>query len=265
MYARLACRAARRRGSPLVDALLRVSSPCHTEPPQIAADLPGSLRLSAQRWYSSDRDGDADREENDVVIIGGGPGGYAAAIRAAQVGLKVTCVERRGRLGGTCFNVGCIPSKSLLESSRKFYEARHSLAKHGVRVSGAEVDLPAMMALKNDAIESLTSGVERMFQQHRVNYVKGAGRLTGTHEVTVRLLDEHGQFGQEKKILSAKNIIIATGSDIRQVPEVPIDEKKIVSSTGAMSLEKVPGKMLVVGGGVIGLEMGSCGAGWARM
>ncbi|GJP53269.1 hypothetical protein CLOM_g12441 [Closterium sp. NIES-68] len=262
MYARLACRAARRRGSPLVDALLRVSSPCHTEPPQIAADLPGSLRLSAQRWYSSDRDGDADREENDVVIIGGGPGGYAAAIRAAQVGLKVTCVERRGRLGGTCFNVGCIPSKSLLESSRKFYEARHSLAKHGVRVSGAEVDLPAMMALKNDAIESLTSGVERMFQQHRVNYVKGAGRLTGTHEVTVRLLDEHGQFGQEKKILSAKNIIIATGSDIRQVPEVPIDEKKIVSSTGAMSLEKVPGKMLVVGGGVIGLEMGSV---WSRL
>ncbi|CAI5498825.1 unnamed protein product [Closterium sp. Naga37s-1] len=152
--------------------------------------------------------------------------------------------------------------RSLLESSRKFYEAKHSLAQHGVRVDGVSVDLAAMMALKADAIESLTSGVERMFEQHRVNYVKGAGRITGTHEVTVSLLDAHGQVGQAKKVLSAKNIIIATGSDIRQVPGVPIDEKKIVSSTGAMCLEKVPEKMLVVGGGVIGLEMGSV---WSRL
>ncbi|CAI5463924.1 unnamed protein product [Closterium sp. Yama58-4] len=273
MYSRLACRAARRRGLPLVDTIFRVSSPpslvdsisasCHPQPPQIAANLAGSSWFGAQRWYSSDRGGDGGgREENDVVIIGGGPGGYAAAIRAAQVGLKVTCVEKRGRLGGTCFNVGCIPSKSLLESSRKFYEAKHSLAQHGVRVDGVSVDLAAMMALKADAIESLTSGVERMFEQHRVNYVKGAGRITGTHEVTVSLLDAHGQVGQAKKVLSAKNIIIATGSDIRQVPGVPIDEKKIVSSTGAMCLEKVPEKMLVVGGGVIGLEMGSV---WSRL
>ncbi|CAI5469415.1 unnamed protein product [Closterium sp. Yama58-4] len=271
MYSRLACRAARRRGLPLVDALFRVSSPpslvdsitacCHTQPPHIAANLARSSWFGAQRWYSSDGDGGG-REENDVVIIGGGPGGYAAAIRAAQVGLKVTCVEKRGRLGGTCFNVGCIPSKSLLESSRKFYEAKHSLAQHGVRVDGVTVDLAAMMALKADAIESLTSGVERMFEQHRVNYVKGAGRITGTHEVTVSLLDAHGQVGQAKKVLSAKNIIIATGSDIRQVPGVPIDENKIVSSTGAMCLEKVPEKMLVVGGGVIGLEMGSV---WSRL
>ncbi|CAI5508329.1 unnamed protein product [Closterium sp. Naga37s-1] len=229
---------------------------------KIAANLAGSSWFGAQRWYSSDRGGDGGREENDVVIIGGGPGGYAAAIRAAQVGLKVTCVDKRGRLGGTCFNVGCIPSKSLLESSRKFYEAKHSLAQHGVRVDGVSVDLAAMMALKTDAIESLTSGVERMFEQHRVNYVKGAGRITGTHEVTVSLLDAGGQVGQAKKVLSAKNIIIATGSDIRQVPGVPIDEKKIVSSTGAMCLEKVPEKMLVVGGGVIGLEMGSV---WSRL
>ncbi|CAI7926181.1 unnamed protein product [Closterium sp. NIES-53] len=228
----------------------------------ISVEAAGSSWFGAQRWYSSDRAGDGGREENDVVIIGGGPGGYAAAIRAAQVGLKVTCVDKRGRLGGTCFNVGCIPSKSLLESSRKFYEAKHSLAQHGVRVDGVSVDLSAMMALKADAIESLTSGVERMFEQHRVNYVKGAGRITGTHEVTVSLLDAHGQVGQAKKVLSAKNIIIATGSDIRQVPGVPIDEKKIVSSTGAMCLEKVPEKMLVVGGGVIGLEMGSV---WSRL
>ncbi|CAI6005607.1 unnamed protein product [Closterium sp. NIES-64] len=206
---------------------------------KIAANLAGSSWFGAQRWYSSDRGGDGGREENDVVIIGGGPGGYAAAIRAAQVGLK-----------------------SLLESSRKFYEAKHSLAQHGVRVDGVSVDLAAMMALKADAIESLTSGVERMFEQHRVNYVKGAGRITGTHEVTVSLLDADGQVGQAKKVLSAKNIIIATGSDIRQVPGVPIDEKKIVSSTGAMCLEKVPEKMLVVGGGVIGLEMGSV---WSRL
>lgn len=202
--------------------------------------------------------------DSDVVIIGGGPGGYAAAIRAAQLGLSVTCVEQRGRLGGTCFNTGCIPSKSLLESSRKFFEASHSFAAHGVIVTGVKADLPVMMARKRAAIQSLTAGVEAMFAKHGVNHVRGRGRLTGPHQVTVQLADpiSGGLVGQATKTFSAKHVVIATGSAARQLPGVPVDERKIVSSTGALELGKVPGRMVVVGAGVIGLELGSV---WGRL
>lgn len=195
--------------------------------------------------------------EQDLVVIGGGPGGYVAAIKAAQLGLKVTCVEKRGTLGGTCLNVGCIPSKALLHSSHLYEDAKNNFSKHGIAINGSvEVDLPAMMKHKASSVTGLTKGIEGLFKKNKVTYVKGWGKLASPNEVSVDLID-----GGEKKI-SAKNIMIATGSDVASLPSVPFDEVKIVSSTGALKLEKVPEKMVVIGGGVIGLEMGSV---WRRL
>jgi dihydrolipoamide dehydrogenase len=194
--------------------------------------------------------------EYDVVIVGGGPGGYVAAIKAAQLGLKTACVEKRGALGGTCLNVGCIPSKALLHASHMYHEAKHDFAKYGIKVSGVEVDLPAMMAQKTKAVKGLTGGIEGLFRKNKVEYVKGFGMLRSTNEVEVEL------SAGGKQSLKSKNIVIATGSEPTPIPNVPIDEKRIVSSTGALELPAVPKKMILIGGGVIGLEMGSV---WSRL
>jgi len=195
-------------------------------------------------------------ENFDVVVIGGGPGGYVAAIRAAQLGLKTACVEKRGALGGTCLNVGCIPSKALLQSSHLYEEASKHLGPHGIKVSNVVLDLAAVLARKDKVVGDLTKGVEFLFKQNKVAYMKGAGRLLGGGRVAVALA------GGGEQTLEAKNIVIATGSDVMPLPGVTIDEKQIVSSTGALSLAKVPAHMVVVGGGYIGLEMGSV---WRRL
>ncbi|MFM9842714.1 MAG: dihydrolipoyl dehydrogenase [Dongiaceae bacterium] len=194
-------------------------------------------------------------ENFDVVVIGGGPGGYVAAIRAAQLGLKTACVEKRGSLGGTCLNVGCIPSKALLQSSHLYEEASKHLGSHGIKVGNVALDLAAVLARKDKVVGDLTKGIEFLFKQNKVAYVKGAGRLLGGGKIAVT-----GSGGEQT--LEAKNIVIATGSDVMPLPGVTIDEKQIVSSTGALSLAKVPGHLVVVGGGYIGLEMGSV---WRRL
>ena len=192
-----------------------------------------------------------DAKQFDLIVIGGGPGGYVAAIRAAQLGLNTACVEKRGSLGGTCLNVGCIPSKALLQSSHFYEQAEHNFAQHGVKLSGLDLDLDAMMQRKAKAVEDLTKGVEFLFKKNKVAYLKGHARLTGPDRVEI-----------DGQSYGAKNIIIATGSDIVQLPGIEIDEQRIVSSTGALSLTKVPERLLIIGGGVIGLELGSV---WARL
>lgn len=189
-------------------------------------------------------------EAFDVIVIGGGPGGYVAAIRAAQLGLKTACVEKRGALGGTCLNVGCIPSKALLESSEKFEDATHAFAAHGIDAK-VSLNLKNMMKRKDDVVESLTKGIEGLFKKNKVTYIKGHGTITGATEVTV-----------EGTKYATKNIIIATGSDVTPLPGITIDEKQIVSSTGALALSSVPKKLVVIGAGVIGLELGSV---WRRL
>lgn len=192
----------------------------------------------------------------NLVVIGGGPGGYVAAIRAAQLGMKVACVEKRGSLGGTCLNIGCIPSKALLEASHVFQEAGHDFGTFGVKVAGVELDLPAMMKHKDKVVGDNTKGVEFLFKKHKIAYVKGAGRILHAGAVGVTGADG------AKATLETKAIVIATGSDSMPLPGVEIDEKQIVTSTGALSLSKVPGHLVVVGGGYIGLEMGSV---WRRL
>jgi dihydrolipoamide dehydrogenase len=188
----------------------------------------------------------------DLVIVGGGPGGYIGAIRAGQLGLKVACVDKGDRLGGTCLNIGCIPSKALLQSSEKFAEARNGLAAHGVKLGTVELDLGAMMARKDKVVDGLTKGIEFLFKKNKVDRVQGTGRITAKGEVTV----------DGKTKLATKNIVIATGSDVMPLNGVAVDEKQIVSSTGALALARVPASMVVIGGGYIGLEMGSV---WSRL
>jgi len=191
----------------------------------------------------------------DLVVIGGGPGGYVCAIRAAQLGLKTACVEKRGALGGTCLNVGCIPSKALLHSSHKYEEVAHGLAAHGIKVNGATLDLAGMMGRKEKVVTDLTKGIEFLFQKNKVTYLKGAGRFIAANKIAVA-------NGAAEQAIEAKNVVIATGSEVMPLPGVEIDEKQIVSSTGALALSKVPGHLVVVGGGYIGLEMGSV---WRRL
>ena len=188
----------------------------------------------------------------DVVVIGGGPGGYVAAIRAAQLGLKTACVDKRGALGGTCLNIGCIPSKALLNSSAKFAETKNGLAKHGVKLDGVALDLDAMMATKDQVVTGLTRGVEQLFKKNKVEWVKGAGRIEKAGVVAI----------DDGRRLETRNIIIATGSDSVPLKGVDVDEERIVTSTGALSLKSVPERMVVVGAGYIGLEMGSV---WSRL
>lgn len=187
----------------------------------------------------------------DVIVIGAGPGGYVCAIRAAQLGMKVACVERRTTLGGTCLNVGCIPSKALLSASEKYHEAKDELGKMGVKIAGVSLDLPAMMGHKTAVIESNTKGIEFLFKKNKVDWLKGSGKIIAA-----------GQVDVGGTVYGAKHIVIATGSDVAVPPGITLDEKQIVSSTGALELTKVPQHLVVIGGGVIGLELGAV---WMRL
>ncbi|ACI51879.1 dihydrolipoamide dehydrogenase [Gluconacetobacter diazotrophicus PA1 5] len=187
----------------------------------------------------------------DVIVIGAGPGGYVCAIRAAQLGFKVACVEKRATLGGTCLNVGCIPSKALLQSSENYHAAAHDYAGHGIVLDSVKLDLARMMARKGEVVEANVKGVEFLFKKNKVTWLKGTGKLEGTGRITV-----------DGKPVTAKHIVIASGSDSAGLPGVEVDEKVIVTSTGALELSAVPKKMVVIGGGVIGLELGSV---WHRL
>ncbi len=191
----------------------------------------------------------------DLVVIGTGPGGYVCAIRAAQLGMKVAVVEKDATLGGTCLNVGCMPSKALLHASEMFEEAAHSFAKMGVSVPAPKLDLPAMMNFKQQGIDGNVKGVEFLMKKNKIDVIQGVGKILGTGKVEV-------SSDGKTQLVETRNIVIATGSDVAQLKGIPIDEKRIVSSTGALSLAKVPEKMLVVGAGVIGLELGSV---WRRL
>ena len=187
----------------------------------------------------------------DVIVIGSGPGGYVCAIRAAQLGLKTACVEKRATLGGTCLNIGCIPSKALLQSSEEFDKTNHALKDHGILVDGVKLDLSRMQARKAEVVAANTKGVEFLFRKNKVTWLKGAGRIAAPGSVDV-----------DGTLYTAKNIVIATGSESVPLPGVTVDEKQIVTSTGALELDNVPNHLIVVGGGVIGLELGSV---WKRL
>jgi dihydrolipoamide dehydrogenase len=187
----------------------------------------------------------------DVIVIGAGPGGYVCAIRAAQLGMKVACVEKRATLGGTCLNVGCIPSKALLQSSENFDEAKHGFADHGILAAGISLDLQRMQARKGEVVGANVKGVEFLFRKNKVTWLKGTGRIVAA-----------GQVDVDGTVYSAKNIVIATGSESAPLRGVEVDEKRIVTSTGALELDAVPKHLVVIGAGVIGLELGSV---WRRL
>ena len=191
----------------------------------------------------------------DLIVIGSGPGGYVAAIRAAQLGMKTACVESSPTLGGTCLNVGCIPSKALLVSSEKFADAQHGLAVHGVKVDKVSLDLVALMGHKSKVVKDNTNGIEYLFKKNKIDWLQGEASIAAPGRVHVN--SDSGQTAYE-----AKAIVIASGSDVAKLPGVEIDEERIVSSTGALALTAVPKKLIVVGGGVIGLELGSV---WRRL
>lgn len=195
-------------------------------------------------------------EEKDLVIIGGGVAGYVAAIKAGQSGLKVACIEKRGSLGGTCLNVGCIPSKSLLNNSALYHQIVHDTKNRGIEVEGVKVNLANMMKAKETSVSGLTKGIEFLFKKNGVEYIKGTGAFADEHTVNVNLTE-----GGETSV-KGKNIIIATGSEATPFPGLTIDEKKVITSTGAIALQEVPKKMVVIGGGIIGLEMASV---WSRL
>ncbi len=194
-------------------------------------------------------------ESFDLIVIGGGPGGYVCAIRAAQLGLKTACVESRGTLGGTCLNVGCIPSKSLLNLSENFQKAKKDFNNQGIEIEGLKLNIDKMMSNKNKSVQVLTKGVEFLFKKNKVTYIKGKGVLFSKNDIVV-------YENNKKSNYKSKNIVIATGSSVASLPGINIDEKNVISSTGALSLKSVPKKLAVIGGGYIGLEMGSV---WSRL
>jgi len=216
---------------------------------------PRAYNAAQTAWFSSTS---SVMQQYDVVVVGGGPGGYVAAIKAGQLGLKTACVEMRGTLGGTCLNVGCIPSKALLMSSHCFHDAKHHFADHGIGVGEVTMDVSKMLDSKNKTVQGLTGGIEHLLKKHKVDYFKGKGTISGPNGVAVALNDG----GSES--LDTKNIILATGSEVTPLPPVPVDNAggKIVDSTGALDIQKIPESMAVIGGGVIGLEMGSV---WSRL
>ncbi|GAA6033925.1 hypothetical protein JCM8097_000411 [Rhodosporidiobolus ruineniae] len=192
----------------------------------------------------------------DVVVIGGGPGGYVAAIKAAQLGLKTACIEKRGSLGGTCLNVGCIPSKAMLNNSHIYHQTTHDIKARGIDVSDVKLNLPVMLGAKDKSVKALTGGVEYLLKKNKVDYIKGTASFSTPTTIDVALLD-----GGNTQV-ATKNTIIATGSEVTPFPGIEIDEKQIVSSTGALDLQSVPEKLVVIGAGVIGLELGSV---WSRL
>ncbi len=191
----------------------------------------------------------------DLIVIGSGPGGYVCAVRAAQLGMKVAVIEKRPTHGGTCLNVGCIPSKALLHASEAYDEAHHAFAAMGIEVS-AKLDLAKMQAFKRDGVKGNTDGVAHLFKKNKIDSFHGTGRITGPGKAGVTFMNG------ETATLEAKSIVIATGSDVARLPGIAIDEKRVVSSTGALELSEVPAKLLVIGAGVIGLELGSV---WRRL
>jgi dihydrolipoamide dehydrogenase len=192
----------------------------------------------------------------DLVVIGSGPGGYVAAIRAAQLGRKTACIDSRATLGGTCLNIGCIPSKALLQSSEKYAEAKSALAVHGIRVGEVGLDLGAMMARKDQVVSQLTRGVEYLFRKNKIDWLKGKARIAAPGRVAVTAAD--GSVNE----VEAGAIVIASGSESTPLPSAAIDDERIVSSTGALAFERVPGRLVVIGGGYIGLELASV---WRRL
>jgi dihydrolipoamide dehydrogenase len=196
-------------------------------------------------------------EPYDVIVIGGGPGGYPAAIKAGQLGMRVACIEKRGRLGGTCLNVGCIPSKALLHSSHLYEEAADGWGPHGISADNVKMDLGKLMEHKAKTVTGLTGGIEGLLKKYKVDYFKGTGEIEAVGSVKVHPLE-----GGDSPLLKTKNIVIATGSDPASLPGVEVDEKTVVTSTGALDLSEVPKSMVVIGAGVIGLEMGSV---WRRL
>jgi len=216
----------------------------------------GLTKLNVSRSFSNSS---PLADQYDVVVVGGGPGGYVAAIKAGQLGLKTACVEMRGSLGGTCLNVGCIPSKALLTSSHHYHDAKTHFAEHGIVIDGEiKMDVGKMLESKAKAVTGLTGGIEYLLKKYNVDYFKGKGKLSGPNGVSVDLNDG----GSET--LDTKNVLIATGSEVTPLPPVPVDNTggKIVDSTGALDISAVPENMAVIGGGVIGLEMGSV---WSRL
>ncbi|KAI9904553.1 hypothetical protein N3K66_001082 [Trichothecium roseum] len=218
------------------------------------ASLPSVFTAtSLSRWsrgYSSSTD------EKDLVIIGGGVAGYVAAIKAGQEGLKVACIEKRGTLGGTCLNVGCIPSKSLLNNSHLYHTIKHDTKHRGIEVGDVTLNLANLMKAKETSVSGLTKGVEFLLKKNGVEYIKGEGSFVNEHEIKVAL-NEGGETS-----VKGKNILIATGSEATPFPGLEVDEKRVITSTGAIALEKVPETMVVIGGGIIGLEMASV---WSRL
>ncbi len=194
-------------------------------------------------------------QEFDLIVIGAGPAGYTAAIRAAQLGMKVACIDKRSTLGGTCLNVGCIPSKALLSSSEKYDEAKTHFADIGIKTGLVEVDLATMLARKNKIVSDLCKGISSLFTKNKITKFTGSAKILSSNLVEI-------SDGSNNAKISAKNILIATGSDVSTIPGIEIDEKNILSSTGALDIENVPKSMAIIGGGVIGLELGSV---WRRL
>ncbi len=201
-------------------------------------------------------------ETFDLVVIGAGPGGYVAAIRAAQLGMKVAVVEKRTTLGGTCLNVGCIPSKALLQSSHLFEEVGHDLAQHGIVVGAPALDFAQMMKRKGEVVGATTKGIEFLFKKNKITWLQGHGRIEAGRIEAAGKVSVIGPDGAVRDTLAAKNILIASGSEVTPLPGVTIDEKRILSSTGALELGEVPKHLVVVGAGIIGLELGSV---WRRL
>jgi dihydrolipoamide dehydrogenase len=197
----------------------------------------------------------ADTEQFDVVVLGGGPGGYVAAIRAAQLGFKTACIEKEDALGGTCVRVGCIPSKALLDSTELYDQIQHKTALHGITVSGAEIDVGTMQACKESVVKSNTDGVAYLFRKHKIEWVRGFGRLTSPETLEV-------ETAEGTRRLGAKHVVLASGSVPVELPFLKFDHERIIDSEGALAMTEVPEHLVVVGGGVIGLELGSV---WRRL
>ncbi|XP_022920870.1 dihydrolipoyl dehydrogenase, mitochondrial [Onthophagus taurus] len=199
----------------------------------------------------------SDAQDADIVVIGSGPGGYVAAIKAAQLGMKTVCIEKNDTLGGTCLNVGCIPSKSLLNNSH-YYHMAHSddFKNRGILVDNVRVDLEKLMGAKSGAVKALTGGIAMLFNKNKIKLIKGHGKITGANQVTALKSDGSSE------VVNTKNILIATGSEVTPFAGLEVDEEQVVSSTGALSLKQIPNKMVVIGAGVIGLELGSV---WSRL